>query len=65
MQALWTVGRILVALAALGATFVTLLIRQTPGGTTIETSGAVVDLVAVVVLVAVLWSLWRDRARLF
>ncbi len=65
MRALWTIVRILVALAAIGVTIVTPFFRGDAGGTTIDTNGAVIDAVAVVVLVAALWSLWRDRARLF
>ena len=65
MRALWTIVRILVALLALGVTLVTPLFVSSPSGTTIDTTGAVIDAVAVIALVASAWSLWRDRARLF
>jgi hypothetical protein len=37
---------------------------SSPSGTTIDPTGAIIDAVALVVLVAAAWSLWRDRARL-
>lgn len=65
MRALWTIARILLALLALAASFVTVLFVTGPSGTSVDPSGAVIDVIALVVLVAVAWSLWRDRGRLF
>jgi hypothetical protein len=65
MRALWTVARVAVGLLAIAVTFVTVLWVDGPSGRQIDTTGAVLDAVAVVVLLAVIWSLWRDRARLF
>lgn len=65
MRALWTIARILIGLLALGTTFVTVLFVTGPSGTSVDPSGAVIDAVALVILVAVAWSLWRDRGRLF
>ena len=65
MRALWTIARILLALLALATSFVTVLFVTGPSGTSVDPNGAVIDAVALVVLVAVAWSLWRDRGRLF
>jgi hypothetical protein len=58
---IWTVVRILLALLALGTLFITPLWMEGPGGTEIVVVGAVIDLVALAVLVAVAWSWWRSR----
>ena len=65
MRALWTIGRIALALLALATTFFTALYVSGPSGTSVDPSGAVIDAVALVVLIAVAWSLWRDRGRWF
>jgi hypothetical protein len=64
VRALWTIVRILVLLASLATLFVTVLFVSTPSGTSIVPSGAVIDAIALVVFVAVAWSLWRDRRAL-
>lgn len=65
MRGLWTVVRLVLVLAAAGVTFVTPFLVVGPGGTSIDQGGALIDAVALVVIVAVLWSLWRDRRALF
>jgi hypothetical protein len=52
-------------LVALGTLFVVPLFVSSPSGTSVETSGAVIDLIAIAVLVLAAWSLWRDRSALF
>lgn len=64
MRALWTVVRILLLLACLTQLFVTVLFVSSPSGTTIDPNGAIIDAIAVIVLVVVAWSLWRDRRAL-
>jgi hypothetical protein len=54
-------------LLVLGAIFTITLTPfwiSSPSGTTIDAGGAIIVAVALVVLVASAWSLWRDRARL-
>jgi len=65
MRALWTIVRLVVLVVAVGITLVTVLFVSGPGGTTIDTTGAFMDGVALLVIVLVLWSLWRDRRALF
>lgn len=60
----WTLVRIVVALAALGALLLTPLFVSSPSGTTIESAGAVIDLIALAALVVDAWSLWRGRRTL-
>jgi hypothetical protein len=57
--------RILLALASVATLFVTALFVSSPSGTTIDPSGAIVDLIAVIVLALIAWSIWRDRRALF
>lgn len=64
MKLLWTIVRIVVAVAAVFVMATALAFVQGPSGTTVDTSGALIDVVAAVVLVAAVWSLWHDRARL-
>ena len=64
MRAVWTIARILVALLALAMAFLTVLFVTGPGETRVEVSGAVIDAVALVILVVVARSLWRDRKSL-
>jgi hypothetical protein len=64
VRALWTVVRILVLLAALATLFVTPLFVSSPSGTSIDTNGAVIDAIALLILAVVAWSLWRDRRAL-
>lgn len=64
MRLLWTIVRLVIAVLAAVVLFVTVFFVDTPSGTSIETSGAITDAVALVVLVAAVWSLWRDRERL-
>ena len=52
------------ALLALATAFVTVLFVTGPGETRVDVSGAVIDAVALVILVVVAWSLWRDRKSL-
>ncbi len=65
MRIVWTLVRALIALAAVGILLVTPVFVTGPNGTSIEPAGALIDAIALVVLVGVLWSLWRDRSRLF
>ena len=65
MRAVWSVARILVALLALATAFLAVLFVTGPGGTRVDVNGAVIDAVALAFLVAVAWSLWRDRRSLF
>ena len=64
MRVLWTLVRVLLLLAALATLFVTPLFVSSPSGTNIEAMGAVVDAIALVILVLMGWSLWRDRRAL-
>jgi hypothetical protein len=64
VRALWTIARILVLLAALGTLFVTPLFVSSASGTSIDTNGAVIDAIALLILAVVAWSLWRDRRAL-
>jgi hypothetical protein len=65
VRALWTLVRVLVGLVAIAVMLTAALFISGPSGTTIDPGGALIDAIAVLVLLAVLWSLWRDRARLF
>ncbi len=58
---IWTIVRVLLALLALGMMFVTPLWMEGPGGREIVVVGALIDLVALAVLVGVVWSWWRSR----
>ena len=64
MRALWTLVRILLLLAALATLFVTPLFVSSPSGTSIDVMGALIDAIAVVILVLTAWSLWRGRRAL-
>lgn len=64
MRALWTLVRILLVLAALATLFVTPLFVSSPSGTSIDVMGALIDAIAVVILVLMAWSLWRGRRAL-
>lgn len=64
MRLLWTIVRLVIAVLAGVVLFVAALFVETPSGTSIATSGAITDAIALVVLVAAVWSLWRDRERL-
>jgi hypothetical protein len=56
--------RLLLILGAITTMSFTVFWISSPSGTTIDTTGAIIDATALVVLVASAWSLWRDRARL-
>jgi hypothetical protein len=61
---IWTVARVLAIVVALGVLFFTALYTQSSDGTTqLLTDGVVIDAVAIAVIVASAWSLWRDRRR--
>lgn len=61
---IWTVVRVLLIIAALGVLFITPLYTQSSDGTTqLLIDGVVIDAIALLVLVASAWSLWRDRRR--
>jgi hypothetical protein len=64
VRLLWTIVRFLVLLAALGTLLLTVLFVSSPTGTSVDTNGAVIDGIALVVFVLVAWSLWRDRHSL-
>ena len=57
--------RIVVLLLALATLFMAVLLVSSPSGTTVDPTGAIVDAIAVIVLIVVAWSLWRDRRGLF
>jgi hypothetical protein len=61
---IWTAARVLFIVAALAVFFSVALYSQSSDGTTqLLMDGVVLDAVALVVLVASAWSLWRDRRR--
>ncbi len=64
MRVIWTAVRVLVVLAAIVTISLTPFFISSPSGTTIDTTGAIIDAIALALLVASAWSLWRDRARL-
>lgn len=56
-----TLVRLVLVLAALATLFLTPLFTEGPGGREILTEGAIIDVVAIAVLVAVAWHSWRSR----
>jgi len=61
---IWTAVRVVLILFALAMLFSVALYSQSSDGTTaLIPSGVVLDAIAIVVLVASAWSLWRDRKR--
>ncbi len=65
MDLFWTIVRLIVAVVAAVVLFVTELFVAGPNGVTaIDRTGAIVDAIALAVLVAIIWSLWRDGATL-
>jgi hypothetical protein len=61
---IWTAARVLAIVLALPVLFFTALYTQSSDGTTqLLTDGVVIDAVAIAVIVACAWSLWRDRRR--
>ena len=64
MRLLWTLIRVVIAISALVVISVTVFFISSPSGTAIDTTGAITDAIAVLVLIVAIWSLWRDRARL-
>lgn len=61
---IWSAARVLVIVLALAVLFSVALYAQSSDGTTqLLTNGVVIDAVALIVLVASAWSLWRDRRR--
>ena len=59
---IWVVARVLLIVLALLVLFSVALYTQSSDGTTqLLTDGVVIDAVALIVLVASAWSLWRDR----
>ena len=59
---IWTAVRVLLILAALPVLFFTAVYAESSDGTRqLLTDGLVIDAVALIVLVASAWSLWRDR----
>jgi hypothetical protein len=60
-----TVVRVLVGVTALAVLFITPLYTQSSDGTTaLQPVGVVIDAIALVVLVAIAWSLWPTRGRI-
>jgi hypothetical protein len=60
-----TVVRVLVGVTALAVLFITPLYTQSSDGTTaLQPLGVVIDAIALVVLVAIAWSLWPIRGRI-
>jgi len=64
MRALWTLVRVLVLLACAYVVLAAPVFVSSPSGTSIVTSGVIIDAVALVVAVVAAWSLWRDRRAL-
>ena len=64
MRVVWTLVRILLVLIALGALLLTPVFVSSPSGTTIESAGLFIDLVALAALVFAVWSIWRGRRTL-
>ena len=61
---IWVAVRVLLILLALAMLFSVVLYSQGSDGTTaLIPSGVVLDAIAIVVLFASAWSLWRDRKR--
>jgi hypothetical protein len=60
----WTLVRIVVLLACAYVFLAAPVFTSSPSGTTIVTSGLVIDAVALVLAVVAGWSLWRDRRAL-
>jgi len=61
---IWAVARVVAIVVALGVILVVPLYAQSSDGTTrLLAEGAVIDAVAIAVIVASAWSLWRDRRR--
>jgi len=59
------VVRVLVGVTALAVLFITPLYAQSSDGTTaLQPVGVVIDAIALVVLVAVAWSLWPTKGRI-
>jgi hypothetical protein len=64
VRALWTLVRILILLACAYVFLASPVFASSPSGTTIVTSGVIIDAVALVVAVVAGWSLWRGRRAL-
>jgi len=65
VRALWTIARVVLLLASLLTLLVTpLFVSSSTGTTSIETTGALTDAISVVLVIFVVWSLWRDRRAL-
>jgi hypothetical protein len=61
---IWTAARVIAIVLGLGVLLIVPLYTQSSDGTTqLLTDGVVIDAVAVIVIVASGWSLWRDRRR--
>ena len=61
---IWIAVRVLLILFALAMLLSVALYAQSSDGTTaLIPSGVVLDAIAILVLVASAWSLWRDRTR--
>jgi hypothetical protein len=61
---IWTAARVLAIVLALGVLFIVPLYARSSDGTTqLLTDGVVIDAVAIAVIVASAWSLFRDRRR--
>jgi hypothetical protein len=59
---IWTAARVLAIVVAVGVLFIVPLYTQASDGTSqLLTDGVVIDAVAIAVIVASAWSLWRDR----
>jgi hypothetical protein len=61
---IWAAARVLAIVLALGVLVsVPLYVQSSDGTTQLLTDGVVIDLIAIAVIVASAWSLWRDRRR--
>ncbi len=59
---IWTAARVLAIVLAFGVLSFTAVFAQSSDGTTqLLTDGVVIDVVAIAVIAASAWSLWRDR----
>ncbi len=57
---LWIIARVVLVVLALLTSLLTLVFVSGPSGTTVVPGGVIIDLVALVVLIACVASLWRD-----
>ena len=64
MKIFMTIVRVVIAAVAAVVIFLVPFWVTGPNGTTIDTNGAIIDLVAAVVLIAMIVWMWVDRKNL-